>query len=214
MYFTSPHPADMAPAVLERIAEHDSLAKQIHLPMQSAPDKVLICMNRNHRLDQYRAVVENIRAILPSATLFTDIIVGFCSETEEQFERIRLAKEEFAFDRAYIAIYSPRPGAAAARWPDDVPQAEKKRRRQVLSDVLQETALRNNRRWEGRTVEVLVEAEDRKPGLLVGRTEGRVPVRFADAADLIGNHVSVDVTRARPLSLEGELPVAAALAAS
>ena len=138
VYFTSPHPADMAPAVLERIAEHDSLAKQIHLPMQSADDKVLIRMNRNHRLDQYRAVVENIRATLPTATLFTDIIVGFCGETEEQFERTRLAMEEFAFDMAYIAMYSPRPGAAAARWPDDVPQAEKKRRLQVLSDVLQE----------------------------------------------------------------------------
>ena len=187
VYFTSPHPAEMSPAVLERIAEHDSLAKQIHLPMQSA-DEVLIRMNRNHRLDQYRAVVENIRATLPTATLFTDIIVGFCGETEEQFERTRLAMEEFAFDMAYIAMYSPRPGAAAARWPDDVPQAEKKRRRQILSDVLQETALRHNRRWEARTVEVLVEAEDRKPGLLIGRTEGRVPVRFAGAADLIGNH--------------------------
>ena len=159
-------------------------------------------------------MVENIRATLPTATLFTDIIVGFCGETEEQFERTRLAMEEFAFDMAYIAMYSPRPGAAAARWPDDVPQAEKKRRLQVLSDVLQETALRHNRRWEGRTVEVLVAAEDRKPGLLVGRTEGRVPVRFAGAADLIGNRVPVDVTRARPLSLEGELSVPAALAAS
>ena len=110
VYFTSPHPADMSPAVLERIAEHDSLAKQIHLPMQSADDKVLIRMNRNHRLDQYRAVVRNIRATLPTATLFTDIIVGFCGETDAQFERTRRAMEEFAFDMAYIAMYSPRPG--------------------------------------------------------------------------------------------------------
>ena len=97
VYFTSPHPADMSPAVLERIAEYDSLATQIHLPMQSADDKVLIRMNRNHRLDQYRAVVDNIRTMLPAATLFTDIIVGFCGETEEQFERTRRAMEEFAF---------------------------------------------------------------------------------------------------------------------
>jgi tRNA-2-methylthio-N6-dimethylallyladenosine synthase len=188
----------MAPAVLERIAEYDSLATQIHLPMQSADDKVLIRMNRNHRLDQYRAVVDNIRTMLPAATLFTDIIVGFCGETEEQFERTRRAMEEFAFDMAYIAMYSPRPGAAAARWPDDVPRADKKRRLQVLSDVLQDTALRHNRRWEGRTLEVLVEAEDRKPGLLIGRTEGRVPVRFPGGADLIGSHVSIDVTRSPP----------------
>ena len=214
VYFTSPHPADMSPAVLEQIARHPSLAKQIHLPMQSADDKVLIRMNRNHRLDQYRAVVEQIRTILPTATLFTDIIVGFCGETEEQFERTRRAMEEFAFDMAYIAMYSPRPGAAAARWPDDVPQTEKKRRLQVLSDVLQETALGHNRRWEGHTVEVLVETADRKPGLLLGRTEGRVPVRFPGGSDLIGTRVAVEVARARPLSLEGELAVAAALAAS
>ena len=214
VYFTSPHPADMSSAVLESIAEHPSLAKQIHLPMQSADDKVLIRMNRNHRLDQYRAVVKRIRALLPGATLFTDVIVGFCGETEEQFERTRRALEEFAFDMAYIAVYSPRPGAAAARWPDDVPQAEKKRRLQVLSAVLQETALRHNRRREGRSVEVLVEAEDRKPGLLIGRTEGRVPVRFAGGAELIGTHLEVEITRARPLSLEGELPAPAALAAS
>lgn len=209
VYFTSPHPADMSPAVLERIAEHPSLAKQIHLPMQSADDKVLIRMNRNHRLDQYRAVVERIRALLPTATLFTDIIVGFCGETEEQFERTRQAMEEFAFDMAYIAMYSPRPGAAAARWPDDVPQAEKKRRLQVLSAVLQQTALRHNRRWEGHTAAVLVEAADRKPGVLIGRTEGRIPVRFAGGADLIGSHLEVAITRARPLSLEGKLAVPA-----
>ena len=214
VYFTSPHPADMSPAVLEQIARHNSLAKQIHLPMQSADDKVLIRMNRNHRLDQYRAVVEQIRTILPTATLFTDIIVGFCGETEEQFERTRLAMEEFAFDMAYVAMYSPRPGAAAARWPDDVPLAEKKRRLQVLSAVLQRTALRHNRRWEGRTVEVLVEAVDRKPGFLLGRTEGRVPVRFGGGSDLIGTRVAVEVARARPLSLEGEVAAVAALAAS
>lgn len=214
VYFTSPHPADMSPAVLECIAEHASLAKQIHLPMQSADDKVLIRMNRNHRLDQYRAVVERIRALLPTATLFTDVIVGFCGETEEQFERTRRAMEEFAFDMAYIAIYSPRPGAAAARWPDDVPQVEKKRRLQVLSAVLQETALRHNRRWEGRTAEVLVEAEDRRPGLLIGRTEGRIPVRFPGGAELLGTRLEVEIARARPLSLEGQPAAPAALAAS
>ena len=172
LYFTSPHPADMSPAVLERIAEHDSLARQIHLPMQSADDKVLIRMNRNHRLDQYQAVVENIRTILPAATLFTDIIVGFCGETGKQFERTRLAMEEFAFDMAYIAMYSPRPGAAAARWPGRRPAGRKEApaagtvRGAAGDRPAPQPPAGRDARWK-----CWVEGEDRKPGLLIGRTE-------------------------------------------
>lgn len=211
VYFTSPHPADMSPAVLEQIAKYDSLAKQIHLPMQSADDKLLIRMNRNHSMEQYRKVVSQIRTVLPSASLFTDIIVGFCGETEEQFEQSRLAMEEFAFDMAYIAIYSPRSGAASARWPDDISLTEKKRRFRILTDVLQKNSLQRNRRWEGRTVEVIVEISDRKPGVLIGRTEGRLPVRFSGGRELIGSRVLVKVVRGRALSLEGGLVVPRAL---
>jgi len=87
VYFTSPHPRDMTDDVLETIAEYPTLARQIHLPIQSGDDKVLIRMNRNYRLAGYRRVVESIRKILPDATLFTDIIVGFSGETEDQFQR-------------------------------------------------------------------------------------------------------------------------------
>jgi tRNA-2-methylthio-N6-dimethylallyladenosine synthase len=212
VYFTSPHPRDMSADVLEAVAEWDCLAKQIHLPLQSGDDRLLIRMNRNYRLDQYRAVVREIREILPGATLFTDVIVGFCGETPEQFEATRAALEEFRYNMAYIAAYSPRPGAASSRWPDDVPQEEKKRRLHILSEVLRRHSHDYNLALAGETVRVLVDGHDRLPGHLSGRTEGRLPVRFPGADEgLIGTFVDVTITGAAELSLAGELaqPVAA-----
>lgn len=213
VYFTSPHPRDMTDEVIEVIADHPSLAKQIHLPIQSGDDKILIRMNRNYRLEGYRRVVESIRATLPQATLFTDIIVGFSGETEEQFEATRRAMEEFRYNMAYIALYSPRPGAASSRWADDIPLEEKKRRLHLLTEALKCSGEGHNRRLVGQTVPVLVEGRDRTGNHLSGRTEGRIPVRLESGEDdLIGRIVSVRVCSAQPLSIAGDpigVPVAA-----
>jgi len=211
VYFTSPHPRDMSDEVLQVIADHPSLAQQIHLPIQSGDDKVLIRMNRNYRLQGYRRVVESVRRILPEATLFTDIIVGFSGETEEQFDATRRAMEEFRYNMAYIALYSPRPGAASSRWADDIPLEEKKRRLHLLTEVLERTGEEHNRRLIGRTISVLVEGHDRTGAYLAGRTEGRIPVRLERGDDdLIGQIIPVTVTSVRPLSIAGvPLPVTA-----
>ncbi|HEY9593000.1 MAG TPA: tRNA (N6-isopentenyl adenosine(37)-C2)-methylthiotransferase MiaB [Spirochaetia bacterium] len=209
VYFTSPHPRDMTDEVLRVIASYRCLAKQIHLPLQSGDDKVLLRMNRTYEVDQYRRIVRAIRHILPRATLFTDIIVGFSGETEEQFESTRRAMEEFSYNMAYIAEYSPRPGAASYRWTDDVPPAEKNRRLHVLNDQLQKGALARHRAMIGSVVRVLVAGRDRKEGFLAGRTEGRLPLRFPSEDDgLIGKFVDVRVTSVAPLSLQGELETA------
>ncbi|WP_455383266.1 MiaB/RimO family radical SAM methylthiotransferase [Salinispira pacifica] len=206
VYFTSPHPRDMTEEVLEVIARHDCLAKQIHLPIQSGDDKVLIKMNRNYRVDHYRKVVANIRRLLPNATLFTDIIVGFSGETEEQFEATRAAMREFRYNMAYIATYSPRPGAASSRWDDDVAHEEKKRRYHELSAELQTTSIEHNRKLIGRRVTVLVQGRDRKEGHLTGKTEGLLIVRFPSTdGSLIGRFVEVEITSCAPLSLSGRL---------
>lgn len=209
VYYTSPHPQDMSAEVLRTMAAHPSLAKQVHLPLQSGDDKVLIRMNRNYRLDRYRRIVEQIRQLLPQATLSTDIIVGFTGETDEQFEQTRRAMREFRFNMAYVAAYSPRPGAASSRWADDVPAAVKKERVRILSEELQRSAGAYNAALVGATQPVLVEGPARRAGHLTGRTEGRVIVRFPERADLLPGHVvPVRITRAAPLSVEGE-PVAA-----
>ena len=210
-YFTSPHPRDISTELLEVIAEHPVLAKWIHLPLQSGDDKVLLRMNRNHTMARYRSVVSHIRRILPDAALFTDIIVGFTGETETQFQATAAAMREFRYDMAYIAQYSPRPGARSARWADDIPRNEKQRRFQILSDLLLEVAAPANQARIGRSIRVLVTSEGRKPGFLTAHTEGRIPVRIQADPSLIGEFVDIQVTGARPLSIEGALAQPAAV---
>ena len=206
LYFTSPHPRDMNEEVVQVIADYPCLAKQIHLPLQSGDDKVLIRMNRNYMVDQYRERVATIRALLPEATLFTDIIVGFSGETEEQFENTRAAMQEFQYNMAYVAMYSPRPGAASYHWPDDIPHEEKNRRLHELSQELAKSSSAYNRRMIGVTHRVLVEGPDRKPGYLSAKTEGRITVRFpSEDRALIGRFVNVTITSAAALSVQGEL---------
>ncbi len=206
VYFTSPHPRDMNDEVIEVIAKYKVLGKQIHLPMQSGDDKVLMRMNRKHNMEKYRHIVETIRRLIPEATLFTDIIVGFTGETEEQFENTRRAMEEFKFNMSYTAIYSPRPGATSHRWVDDIPQEEKKRRLHVLTNELRKNNLPYNKALIGKTVRVLVRGTDRKEGFLSSHTEGKLIIRFAsENQDLIGRFVNVKITSATDFSMEGEL---------
>jgi tRNA-2-methylthio-N6-dimethylallyladenosine synthase len=210
VYFTSPHPRDMTEEVVRVIVRYPCLAKQIHLPLQSGDDRILIRMNRNYMVDQYRETVSMIRSILPRATLFTDIIVGFSGETEAEFENTRKAMREFQYNMAYVAMYSPRPGAASYRWPDDVPHEEKNRRLHVLSEELARTSGAYNRTMIGKEYRVLVEGPDRKQGFLSAKTEGRIIVRFPSAdGSLIGQFTTVKVTAAASLSVEGELVGAA-----
>ena len=209
VYFTSPHPRDMTEEAISVIARYPCLAKQIHLPIQSGDDGILIRMNRNYMLDQYREKVRMIRTILPTATLFTDIIVGFSGETEEQFENTRKAMREFRYNMAYVAMYSPRPGAASYRWPDDVPRQEKNRRLHALSEELMESSRAYNSGMIGGSCRVLVEGPDRKEGFLSAKTEGRIIVRFPSTdASLIGTFTTVKITSAAALSVEGELAAA------
>ncbi len=206
-YFTSPHPRDINIELLEVMAEYPVLAKWIHLPLQSGDDEVLKNMNRNHSMDRYRSVVQDIRRILPAATLFTDIIVGFNGETAEQFEHTADAMREFEYDMAYIARYSPRPGAKSAEWEDDVSHEEKDRRFRRLGALLQEIAAPLNHRRLGTVQRVLITGEDRK-GFLSGYTQGRIPVRLTGTSGegaLIGDFTDAEIISTRPLSVEGRV---------
>jgi tRNA-2-methylthio-N6-dimethylallyladenosine synthase len=206
IYFTSPHPRDMTRDVIEAISKYRSLAKQIHLPVQSGDDKVLIRMNRKHSMERYREVVGWVRELLPTATLFTDMIVGFTGETDEQFEKTREAMLEFKYNMSYIAIYSPRPGAASFAWQDDVPHEIKKNRFALLTNDLRKVAAEYTRKMEGNTVRILVRGKDKKEGYLSGHTEGRIIVRFeSDDENLIGTFVDVCIDSVRPFSTQGNL---------
>ncbi len=206
VYFTSPHPRDMTDEVIEVIANYPVLAKQIHLPLQSGDDTVLLRMNRKHGIDRYGLIVQTIRRLIPQATLFTDIIVGFTGETEAQFQNTIKAFEEFRYNMAYIAQYSVRPGAASSRWDDDIPGEVKKERYHRLTEVLMKHSHEYNKTLIGKTLKMLVRGRDRKPGYLSGYTEGKLVIRFrSDNEHLIGRFVNVRIDSVAPLSLEGEL---------
>ena len=205
VYFTSPHPRDMSTDVIDVMARYECLAKQVHLPVQSGDDKVLIRMNRNHNMDRYRHIVQAIREKMPEATIFTDIIVGFTGETEQQFENTRKIMEEFRFNMAYIAMYSPRPGATSSRWEDDIPPDVKKQRLQVLTDELVKYNRIYNLDLIGKNLRVLVTGHDRKAGFLRGLTEGRLIVRFpSEKESLVGQFTDLQINSAADFSLEGE----------
>ncbi len=206
VYFTSPHPRDMTDDVIEMVARYDCLAKQIHLPVQSGDDGVLVRMNRNHGMSRYREIVATINRLIPQATIFTDIIVGFTGETEAEFDNTMGIMKEFKYNMAYIAQYSPRPGAASSRWADDVPKEVKKDRYHRLTEEMMIYSLQYNQQLVGKTLKVLVRGNDRKEGYLSAYTEGRVVARFhCGRNDMIGKYVHIKVTNAAPLSIEGEL---------
>ena len=206
VYFTSPHPRDMSDEVIEVISQYKCLAKQIHLPIQSGDNAMLDRMNRKHTIDDYRHIIHTIRRLIPEATIFTDIIVGFTGETEEEFENSRKAMEEFKYNMAYIAQYSVRPGAVASTWADDVPKATKKKRYHILTDELMKHSLVYNQGLVGKTVKVIVNGFDRNKAYLTGYTEGKIVIRFkSNDKNLIGKIVNVEVTSATPLSIEGNL---------
>ncbi len=210
VYYTSPHPRDMKPEVIDMMSKYKVLAKMVHIPLQSGDDKVLVKMNRGYNLEKYREIIHYIWEKMPEATLFTDIIVGFTGETEENFLNSCKAMEEFRFNMAYIAKYSARPGAASYRWEDDVNAADKKDRFERLTRQLSGISENYNKGLIGKTFRVLVLGKDRKPGHLYGLTEGKIIVRFSSSQEsLIGTFTDITVTVASDFSVEGESTVLA-----
>jgi len=205
VYFTSPHPRDMTNDVVDVMAKYPVLAKQVHLPLQSGDDKVLIRMNRNHNVARYREIVQYIRERLPEATLFTDIIVGFTGETEQQFQNTVEAMNEFKFNMAYIAKYSPRPGATSFKWEDDIPNDTKKQRLHELTVHLKKHTASYNQTMQNQKVRVIITGYNKDKKCLSALTEGKINIRvLADEPEWVGTFREVEVTGGTNFSLEGQ----------
>lgn len=206
IYFTSPHPRDMSRDVVEAISKYDIFGKQIHLPLQSGSDQVLIKMNRKYNVDRYRESIAYIKELVPQATIFTDIIVGFTGETEEQFMQTMDSFDEFQFNMGYIAMYSPRPGAKSFKWIDDIPKDTKKDRFQRLTEKLKSISGKYNHSLIGKEMDVLVRTTERKTGYLSGHNEGKIVTRvLSKDTDLIGQIVKGRVIEASGFSITIEL---------
>ena len=201
--FLTSHPKDMTAEIIEAVACLPKVCEHIELPVQSGDDQVLKRMGRPYTVAQYRQLIERIRDRINGVGLVTDVIAGFPGETEEQFLGTYNLLKEMRFDAVHVAVYSPRPGTAAARLADDVPQEEKMRRRQTIEELQEGIAAGINQELFGETVEVLV--EEKHKGKWKGRTRTNKLVFFQDQSDWRGKLAQVRITWAGPWSLQGEI---------
>ena len=204
--FLTSHPNDMSDHIIDTIAQLDKVCEHVNLPFQAGDDQVLKNMRRGYTNDEYRAKIERIRNRIPNVSMATDLIVGFCGETEEQFERTLEMVRDMKFDKVHAAAYSTRPGTIAARMMEDnVPHEEKQRRLKAITS-LQETVLTEiNSTLEGTTQEILVEG--RKRGRWFGRNRNDKLVYFDEDINRSGEMVTVKIERVGPWSLQGTLAV-------
>jgi tRNA-2-methylthio-N6-dimethylallyladenosine synthase len=209
--FTTSHPIDASDKLWEAMRDCPRVCGALHLPVQSGSDRVLRRMKRLYRRDHYLERVASLRRHVPDIVLTTDMIVGFCGETEEDFEETMSLVREVRFDQAYMFMYSPRAGTPAAdRLPDDVPADVKKTRLQRLIALQEEIAAEKNAARVGATFEVMIEGAAKRPeGSLMGRTDGDIVVNFPNpdetrsAGEWAGEFVSVIITESSPHTLRG-----------
>ena len=202
--FTSNHPKDISDELIDAMAELETLMPYLHLPVQSGNDDILKKMNRNYTADWYRKVVKKLRDKVPGISITTDIIVGFCSETEEQFQDTMDLYKDLNWDMCYLSQYSERKGTFAFKnLPDDVNREEKRNRWHRLNEVLKKIARDQNQPYKDKTVEVLV--EKCRKGICEGRSEHFKTCTFLSKEDLTGQLVKMKVVNPREWLLEGEL---------
>jgi tRNA-2-methylthio-N6-dimethylallyladenosine synthase len=205
--FMTSHPRDMDQRLIETVARLPKAVETIHLPVQAGDDVVLRRMRRQYTVERYLRLVETIRATIPGVAVTTDIIVGFCGETEEQFGRTLDLLRTVQFDVVHVACYSPRQGTVSASWQDDVPQEEKEERRRRVERAQEEIQARLNARLRDQVVEILVEdSQSHRQDLPQwrGRTRTNKLVFIPrDDENLVGQLVPVRITRTSPWALQG-----------
>ncbi len=193
--FSTSNPQDISDAVLETMASHDNICRHIHLPVQSGSDRILEKMRRRYTRAWYLERVAKIRSLMPDCAISTDVIAGFCSETEEDHRDTLSLFEEVGFDAAFMFYYSERPGTLAARkYPDDVDLPTKTRRLEEIITVQNRLSLESNRRDLGKTFRVLVEGPSkRNPAELCGRNSQNKMCVWPDTDHRAGDFVDVVV---------------------
>ena len=211
--FTSPHPNDWDNDLSDLMAGHPNICNQLHLPFQAGSDRILELMRRKHTVAEYLEKIDYMRSINPRLELSTDIIVGFPTETDEEFQGTLEVVRHVQFEKMYAFKYSQRPNTRAARMEDDVPREVKEDRLARLIELHESLVPGQLDALIGRTEEVLIEsAHPREKGVMNGRTDAFRPVAIRDDQLEIGDLVTVQITGRRKYSLEGtllEAPVSA-----
>jgi tRNA-2-methylthio-N6-dimethylallyladenosine synthase len=203
--FSTSHPKDMTDNVLKTMAQYGNICNYIHLPVQSGSTAILQKMNRKYTREEYLRRIETIRKIIPDCAISTDIIAGFCGETQKDHEDTLSLMREVGYDFAYMFKYSERPNTKAARhFKDDVPEDVKIQRLTEIIDLQSELSLASHRKDLGSTVEVLVEdSSKRSENDLCGRTPQNKMVVFPKGTHKIGDLVKVKITDCTQATLKG-----------
>ncbi|AWI05194.1 tRNA (N6-isopentenyl adenosine(37)-C2)-methylthiotransferase MiaB [Clostridium drakei] len=203
--FMTPHPKDFTQDVLDAIAECKNVCEQVHLPVQSGSSSILKKMNRHYTKEQYLDLVHRIRETIPNVSITTDIIVGFPGETEEDFEETLSLAREVQYDSAFTFIYSRRKGTPADEMEEQIGEDVKHERFNRLVEIINASSAKNNKKYEGRIEEILVEDLSKNDDTkLTGRTRTGKLVNFPGSKDNIGKLVKVKIVKANSFSLIGE----------
>ncbi|MGH9468710.1 MAG: tRNA (N6-isopentenyl adenosine(37)-C2)-methylthiotransferase MiaB [Terriglobia bacterium] len=201
--FTTSHPRDFTPEIVHAIDSVPALCDHVHLPVQCGSDRVLARMKRTYTRDEYLERIDCIRRAKRDISISTDVIVGFCNETEEDFEDTLRLLNQVEYDQVFSFKYSPRPRTAAGKMEDSVPEEAKARRLTALQELQRQIQLRRNEALVGRGFEVLVEGYQPRLGQAVGRTTGNRVVNFPGEEGWQGRYMNVRITAAGPNSLTG-----------
>ncbi|MFC1687521.1 MiaB/RimO family radical SAM methylthiotransferase [Patescibacteria group bacterium] len=202
--YMSPHPKWFTDELIDTIARSEKMPRHLHIPVQSGDDEVLKKMLRPYTVQQFKDIVIKMRKAIPGLAVTTDIIVGFCGETQKQFDNTKKLFEEMKFDMAYISQYSPRLGAKAAEWKDDISHEEKERREYELNEILKVTARENNKKLVGKTMRVLVDNYNEKKGENTGKTDTFKTIKFL-GKNLTGEFANIKVTHIDSWGLTGKI---------
>ncbi len=212
--FMTSYPRHMTDSMIERMAHLPKVCEHLNIPVQAGDDALLKRMKRGYTLDEYCERIDRVRELWPNISLSTDVIVGFCGETEDEFQHTLDLLEKVRFDVVHVAAYSVRPGTVAARWEDDVPLAEKKRRLHAVEELQAKIALEINQHYLDEIEEVLVEEENttHERQQWRGRNRANKLVFFPQPDEIEtgslrviqpGDLVNVHVERVTPWSLQG-----------
>jgi tRNA-2-methylthio-N6-dimethylallyladenosine synthase len=206
IHFMTSHPKDLTDKLIEKVAGLPKVCEHIHLPLQSGSDRILKMMNRGYTSMDYLKLARKIKESIPDVSLTTDLIVGFPSETGDDFQRTLDIVQEIEFDSAFMFRYSVREGTKAATWPDDVPEEEKLRRLHALIGIQKEISKKRNQGLLGRVLQVLIDGKSRRDqSKWKGKTRANQTVIVEGSDNLLGRIVPVMVDQADSFTLFGRL---------
>ena len=203
--FMTSHPKDFTKELALVMQKHDKICNLLHLPVQAGSDRILALMNRRYTREKYMSEIKMLRELIPNCAVTTDLIVGFPTETEEDFLQTLSLVKEADFSSAFTFVYSPRTGTKAAQMEGRIPEEVSKERIMRLVDAVNENTRLKSLEYVGKVTEILCEDYDEKKGLYLGRNESGRMGYFASEQNVIGEFVNLKVDHANGISLFGTL---------